>query len=136
MGNKVFDEMVDMLRQGTVKFADKEAFFDYVYELANKAWQRGQDERMAKLYETYENSNPAIMDKDMARAKVEEIKSRKAGSWEPYMVLKEVIGVDLVNPPDIDGTQQSMYEELDNQISNIRKNVDWNKKKGSFRRSE
>jgi hypothetical protein len=33
--------------------------------------------------------------------RVKEIKSRNAGSWEPYMILREVYGVDIIREPDI-----------------------------------
>ena len=54
-----------------------------------------------------EASEDEIMDR------VKEIKARNAGGWEPYLIMREVFGVDLIFPPDT-ATEEAMEQVKNN----------------------
>ena len=52
--------------------------------------------------------------------RVREIKSRGAGDWEPYLIMREVYGLDFIKTPDI-ATEENL-KEMQSKRPNIHNN--------------
>lgn len=124
--SKIYDDLIRELQ--TNDFDNKRAFVQYIIRMAINAWDDIERDKNSTMVEEYTSAEIKIPEtEDELRNKIQEIKSRNAGSWEPYMILKEVLGVDLINPPDSITMDKAVIENKQN---------NFNKGKGVFRRSE
>lgn len=79
-------------------------------------------------YHKTELQSGALTEEEVV-AKVLEIKKKNVGdSWKPYMLLKEIIGVDLINTPDI-ATDERVAEMQSKRPSAV-------DNEGAFRRAD
>lgn len=61
------------------------------------SWQHEDVRKYAEI-----EANPDSMTEEELVAKIKEIREKNINdSWKPYILLKEVYGVDLINPPDV-----------------------------------
>jgi hypothetical protein len=77
-------------------------------------WWDEDDEYIKDLYK-HEPLGPDASEEEMA-VRIKEIKERgfgKRGGWEPYLILREVCGVDLIVEPDI-ATEENVAEMRSN----------------------
>lgn len=119
------------------EFGSKEEFVGYVAQQAAEAWDSmvstknfekiGKDiveeidgnkqsaKSMGDLYRETDYPQKVMTEEEIV-SKVAEISNREAGSWEPWMVLKEICGVDLINTPDI-ATEENVELIRKNRVS-------------------
>lgn len=81
-------------------FKNREEFTKHIIEQANDAWD---------MYENAKNFEKTLQD---IANRIKEIKSRNAGGWEPYQIMREVMGVDLISTPDMES--EKLNELIEN----------------------
>ena len=109
---------------------------DIVYDVENNKEISGNSDFIALddtdeyLKEFYQH-DPLDLDSASSEDisdRLQEIKGRESSGWEPYAVMREVYGVDLINTPDI-ATKENLEEARS-------KRPDPVNNKGLFRRVE
>ena len=94
----IYEEIKEFLKVNN--FKTKEDFIETVSVIASYVWNELDTDHPSNVYKA-SNIEDLPKTKEDVQNKVAEIKSRNAGSWEPYMIMKEIYGVDLIETPDV-----------------------------------
>jgi len=117
------------------KFASKEEFISYMVQESIKVWDKYESEKQfdRESQDIVRNIDNGIKPDDEMFAddeddwvkdfykrdplppdasgeemveRAKEISERKAGAWEPYLIMREIYGIDLIRPPDTDDEEE------------------------------